>query len=141
MTGGRVLVVDDEEPILKIVAYALTREGYQVQIARDACSADRLLSQGVPDLVILDVVLPGKSGIEILRELRTRSDVPIIMLSARADDGDRILGLELGADDYVTKPFSPRDLVARVGARLRRAGRAADQASARLSSRCESPAA
>jgi DNA-binding response OmpR family regulator len=122
MTVQRVLVVDDEESILKIVDYALSQEGYEVRTATDASSAEFLLSEVPPDLVILDVMLPGKSGLEIARELRTHSNVPIIMLSARGDEVDRILGLEFGADDYVTKPFSPRELVSRVKAILRRTG-------------------
>jgi len=116
----RVLVVDDEESILKIVDYALSEAGYEVHTARDGLGAEFMLTQVKPDLVILDVMLPGKSGLEIARDLRARSNVPIIMLSARGDEVDRILGLEFGADDYVTKPFSPRELVSRVKAILRR---------------------
>ena len=116
----KVLVVDDEESILKIVDYALTEAGYEVHVARDGAGAEFMLQDVRPDLVILDVMLPGKSGLDIARELRVTSDVPIIMLSARGDEVDRILGLEFGADDYVTKPFSPRELVSRVKAILRR---------------------
>jgi DNA-binding response OmpR family regulator len=116
----RVLVVDDEESILKVVEYALTQAGYEVHTARDGNGAEFMFSQVNPDLVILDVMLPEKSGLDIARDLRTHSDVPIIMLSARGDEVDRILGLEFGADDYVTKPFSPRELVSRVKAILRR---------------------
>lgn len=117
----RVLVVDDEESILKVVDYALTEAGYEVHVARDGEGAEFLYEQVHPDLVILDVMLPGKSGLDIARDLRAESNVPIIMLSARGDEVDRILGLEFGADDYVTKPFSPRELVSRVKAILRRA--------------------
>jgi len=116
----RVLVVDDEESILKIVDYALSEAGYEVHTARDGHGAEFMLAQVRPDLVILDVMLPGKSGLEIAKDLRASSNVPIIMLSARGDEVDRILGLEFGADDYVTKPFSPRELVSRVKAILRR---------------------
>ncbi|MGB4593548.1 MAG: response regulator transcription factor [Coriobacteriia bacterium] len=116
----KILVVDDEEPILKIVDYALTEAGYEVHLARDGQGAEFMYEQVKPDLVILDVMLPGKSGLDIAKDLRTTSDVPIIMLSARGDEIDRILGLEFGADDYVTKPFSPRELVSRVKAILRR---------------------
>lgn len=116
----KVLVVDDEESILTIVDYALTEAGYEVHVARDGAGAEFMLQDVRPDLVILDVMLPGKSGLDIARELRVTSDVPIIMLSARGDEVDRILGLEFGADDYVTKPFSPRELVSRVKAILRR---------------------
>lgn len=116
----KIVVVDDEESILKIVDYALTEAGFEVHIARDGAGAEFMLEQVKPDLVILDVMLPGKSGLEIAKDLRVHSDVPIIMLSARGDEVDRILGLEFGADDYVTKPFSPRELVSRVRAILRR---------------------
>ena len=116
----RVLVVDDEEAILKVVDYALTEAGYEVHTARDGNGAEFMYSQVNPDLVILDLMLPGKSGLDIARDLRASSDVPIIMLSARGDEVDRVLGLEFGADDYVTKPFSPRELVSRVKAILRR---------------------
>jgi DNA-binding response OmpR family regulator len=116
----KIVVVDDEESILKIVDYALTEAGFEVHIARDGSGAEFMLEQVKPDLVILDVMLPGKSGLEIAKDLRVHSDVPIIMLSARGDEVDRILGLEFGADDYVTKPFSPRELVSRVRAILRR---------------------
>jgi len=127
MAVQRVLVVDDEESILKVVDYALTQEGYEVRTAADAAGAEFLFSQVSPDLVILDVMLPGKSGLEVARDLRALSNVPIIMLSARGDEVDRILGLEFGADDYVTKPFSPRELVSRVKAILRRAGSGVDE--------------
>jgi DNA-binding response OmpR family regulator len=126
MTVARVLVVDDEASILKVVEYALSQEGFEVHTAADGVSAENALSRTHMDLVILDVMLPGKSGLEIARELRLRSNVPIIMLSARGDEVDRILGLEFGADDYVTKPFSPRELVSRVKAILRRSGSGAE---------------
>lgn len=116
----RILVVDDEESILKIVEYALTEAGYEVHVTQDGEWAEVMLRELRPDLVILDVMLPGKSGLDIAKDLRATSNVPIIMLSARGDEVDRILGLEFGADDYVTKPFSPRELVSRVKAILRR---------------------
>jgi len=116
----RVLVVDDEDSILKVVDYALSQAGYEVHTARDGNGAEFMCSQINPDLVILDVMLPGKSGLDIAKDLRASSDVPIIMLSARGDEVDRVLGLEFGADDYVTKPFSPRELKARIKAVLRR---------------------
>jgi two-component system, OmpR family, alkaline phosphatase synthesis response regulator PhoP len=126
----RILVVDDEEAILKVVDYALTEAGYEVHTARDGNGAEFMYSQVNPDLVILDLMLPGKSGLDIARDLRATSDVPIIMLSARGDEVDRVLGLEFGADDYVTKPFSPRELVSRVKAILRRVeGSGEDKAS------------
>ncbi|MHB9003370.1 MAG: response regulator [Coriobacteriia bacterium] len=116
----KILVVDDEESILKIVDYALSEVGYEVHTAHDGPGAEFMFEQVAPALVILDVMLPGKSGLDIARDLRARSQVPIIMLSARGDEVDRILGLEFGADDYITKPFSPRELVSRVKAILRR---------------------
>lgn len=116
----KILVVDDEESILKVVDYALSEAGYEVHVARDGDGAEFMFEQVKPDLVILDVMLPGKSGLDIAKDLRARSGVPIVMLSARGDEVDRILGLEFGADDYVTKPFSPRELVSRVKAILRR---------------------
>jgi DNA-binding response OmpR family regulator len=122
MAAQVILVVDDEEAILKVVSYALAEEGFEVHTAVDADAAESLRAEISPDLVILDVMLPGKSGLDVARELRAHSGVPIVMLSARADEVDRILGLEFGADDYVTKPFSPRELVSRVKAILRRSG-------------------
>ena len=116
----RILVVDDEESILKVVDYALSEAGYEVHTAIDGPGAEFIFEETRPDLVILDVMLPGKSGLDVARDLRRASNVPIIMLSARGDEVDRILGLEFGADDYVTKPFSPRELVSRVRAILRR---------------------
>jgi DNA-binding response OmpR family regulator len=116
----KILVVDDEEPIRKIVDYALTEAGYEVHLAQDGEGAEFLIAEVKPDLIVLDVMLPGKSGLDIARDVRATSEVPIIMLSARGDEVDRILGLEFGADDYVTKPFSPRELVSRVKAILRR---------------------
>ncbi len=125
----RILVVDDEESILKVVDYALAEAGYEVHTAIDGPGAEFMFQEIGPDLVILDVMLPGKSGLDVARDLRATSNVPIIMLSARGDEVDRILGLEFGADDYVTKPFSPRELVSRVtrhsaprGRRIRREG-------------------
>ncbi len=116
----RVLVVDDEESILKVVTYALQQAGYEVHTASDAAGAEMMFEEISPDIIVLDIMLPGKSGLDVARELRTHSDTPIIMLSARGDEVDRVLGLEFGADDYVTKPFSPRELVSRVKAILRR---------------------
>ncbi len=116
----KILVVDDEDSILKVVEYALSEAGYQVHTAHDGEGAEFLFREIAPDLVILDVMLPNKSGLDVAKDLRTDSNVPIIMLSARGDEVDRILGLEFGADDYVVKPFSPRELVSRVKAILRR---------------------
>jgi len=118
----RIVAVDDEDSLLKVVTYALEQEGFEVHTASDAAGGAFLIDEVRPDLLILDIMLPGKSGLELAREIRETSDVPIILLSARADEVDRVLGLEFGADDYVTKPFSPRELVSRVKAILRRAG-------------------
>jgi len=129
MTVQRILVVDDEPSILGVVDYALTQEGYEVHTAGDAATAESAFARVSPALVILDIMLPDRSGLEVARGLRTHSSVPIIILSARADEVDRILGLEFGADDYVTKPFSPRELVTRVKTILRRSVSAGDERS------------
>ncbi|MFB7194701.1 response regulator transcription factor [Streptomyces sp. NPDC056240] len=118
---GRVLVVDDDPTVAEVVAGYLDRAGYDVDRAADGPAAlDRADAHG-PDLVVLDLMLPGMDGLEVCRRLRARGPVPVIMLTARGDEDERILGLEVGADDYVTKPFSPRELVLRVESVLRRA--------------------
>jgi DNA-binding response OmpR family regulator len=120
MAGGGVLVVDDEPMVREVVARYLERDGHAVHEAADGDEALAWLATHQPDLVVLDVMLPGADGITILRHLRAEGDVPVIVLSARVDEVDRVVGLELGADDYVTKPFSPRELAARVRTVLRR---------------------
>jgi two-component system, OmpR family, alkaline phosphatase synthesis response regulator PhoP len=115
-----VLVVDDEPGIVRLVRDYLERAGFEVIVATDGDGALRAARQQRPDLVILDLGLPGLDGLDVARSLRRDADVPIIMLTARTEEVDRVAGLELGADDYVTKPFSPRELVARVRAVLRR---------------------
>ncbi|MDX1448928.1 MAG: response regulator transcription factor [Acidimicrobiia bacterium] len=122
----RVLIIDDEPRVRQVVAAYLERDGFRVDQAADATEARELLDGPTPDLVVLDVMFPGASGLTMLAELRENSDVPVILLTARAEEADRILGLELGADDYVTKPFSPRELVARVRTVLRRTRRRPD---------------
>jgi len=117
----KILVVDDEAPIAEAVAYNLRKEGHHPLIAADAEQAVSLFTSEQPGLVILDVMLPSASGFDVCRRLRRSSATPIIMLTARADETDRVVGLELGADDYVTKPFSMRELMARVKTVLRRA--------------------
>lgn len=117
----QVLVVDDEARIREVVQYALEREGYRVSSVDDGSKAVDALARGAFDLVVLDVMLPGLDGLEVCRRVRATSKVPILFLSARSDEIDRVLGLELGGDDYLVKPFSPRELVARVKAVLRRA--------------------
>jgi two-component system alkaline phosphatase synthesis response regulator PhoP len=117
-----ILVVDDEPKIVKLARDYLEKAGYRVLDARDGTSALAAARHERPDLVVLDLNLPGTDGLDVCRALRRESDVPIIMLTARVDEADRLIGLELGADDYITKPFSPRELVARVRAVLRRVG-------------------
>lgn len=120
MAEERILVVDDERNIVELAQMYLEQAGYSVESARHGQEALTRARHMRPALVVLDLMLPGLDGWEVCRRLRAESDVPIIMLTARDDDIDRIVGLELGADDYVTKPFNPRELVARVGAVLRR---------------------
>jgi len=120
MAGKRVLVVDDDAKTVELVKLYLNRDGYRVLTAYDGIEALRLAREGHPDLIVLDLMLPGIDGLEICRILRTESDVPVIMLTAKTTDQDKLAGLDLGADDYVTKPFSPRELAARVRAVLRR---------------------
>ena len=117
----KVLVVDDEPTIREVVVSYLEREGFTTLEAADGNRARELLETDPPDLVVLDVMLPGTDGLELCRWIRSRSRLPVIMLTARGEESDRIVGLELGADDYVTKPFSPRELTARVRTVLRRA--------------------
>jgi len=118
----QVLVVADEPMVRAVRARYLHREGFQVAVAADGEDALAQLGAGATDLVLLDLMLPRVDGYEVLRQLRSRSDIPVIMLTARGSETDRVVGLEIGADDYVTKPFSPREVVARVRAVLRRTG-------------------
>jgi DNA-binding response OmpR family regulator len=120
MNEPTILVVDDEPSIREVVSIYLERAGYQVVVADDGQAALEALEKQPPDLVVLDLMLPEVDGLEITRRLRAKGDIPIIMLTARREETDRILGLEMGADDYVVKPFSPRELVSRVKAVLRR---------------------
>jgi DNA-binding response OmpR family regulator len=121
MSGQRILVVDDEPNIVELAKLYLEREGFRVQSAGDGIAALESIQTDEPALVVLDIMLPGMDGFEVCKQVRSGSDVPIIMLTARDEDIDKIVGLELGADDYLTKPFNPRELVARVKAILRRA--------------------
>jgi two-component system, OmpR family, response regulator RegX3 len=118
----RVLVVEDEESFADALSYMLRREGYEVELASTGPDALSAFARSGADLVLLDLMLPGLSGTEICRTLRTRSNVPIIIVTAKDSEIDKVVGLELGADDYVTKPFSSRELVARIRAVLRRGG-------------------
>ena len=120
MTGKRVLVVDDDVKTVELVKLYLNRDGYRVLTSHNGLEGLRLAQEAHPDLIVLDLMLPGMDGLEICRTIREESDVPIIMLTARTADGDKLAGLGLGADDYVTKPFSPRELAARVRTVLRR---------------------
>jgi DNA-binding response OmpR family regulator len=116
----KILVVEDEPALQETLAYNLTRQGYVVEIAADGHAAVETARQFAPDLVLLDILLPGMDGFEVCRLLRSEMNMPILMLTARDDELDRIIGLEMGADDYITKPFSMRELLARVKAHLRR---------------------
>ena len=118
---GRILVVDDDPTVSDVVARYLRREGYEVTLVGDGPSALESAAAESPDLVVLDIMLPGLDGLAVCRTLRERSPVPVILLTALGNETDRIVGLEVGADDYVTKPFSPRELVLRVASVLRRA--------------------
>jgi len=120
VVGSKILVVDDERPIAEILKFNLDKEGYDVSLAFDGGEAlDKALKES-PDLIILDIMLPVMDGFDVCREIRKSSRVPILMLTAKDSEIDKVLGLELGADDYVTKPFSPREITARVKAILRR---------------------
>ncbi len=120
--ASEILVIEDEQNVRRLVRIALQRDGFSVLEAEDGKTGLQLFAAENPDLVILDLMLPGVDGWEVCREIRARSSTPLIMLTARGDEVDRVLGLEMGADDYVVKPFSPRELVARVKAVLRRQG-------------------
>jgi two-component system response regulator VicR len=116
----KILVVDDEQPIADILKFNLEKEGYEVICAYDGARAVELAFSEVPDLIVLDLMLPVKDGMDVCREVRSRQNTPIIMLTAKDTELDKVLGLEMGADDYVTKPFGTRELLARVKAQLRR---------------------
>lgn len=132
--ASRILVVEDDPEIRSLLKDYLQRQGLRVDTADGGAGFDRLMAQyGEPDLIVLDVMLPGEDGLSICRRLRATSRVPIIMLTARGEDVDRIVGLELGADDYLPKPFNPRELVARIRAVLRRAEQPLDPPRRRLS--------
>ncbi|PQD95972.1 DNA-binding response regulator [Pradoshia eiseniae] len=123
----KILVVDDEKPIADILQFNLKKEGFDVFCAYDGNEAIKLVEEIKPDLILLDIMLPQQDGMEVCREVRKKYDMPIIMLTAKDSEIDKVLGLELGADDYVTKPFSTRELIARVKANLRRQKQVANQ--------------
>lgn len=120
MSRGKILIVDDEQSILDLVTAYLEREDYEYRVARDGISGLDFARAYQPDLIVLDIMLPGIDGIELLTKLRRDSDIYVIMLTARGEETDKIVGLTVGADDYLTKPFSPRELMARINAALRR---------------------
>jgi len=128
----KILVVDDDRKIVELIRLYLEKEGYQALVAYDGRQAIELVRQRQPDLVVLDLMLPMVDGLDVCRILRAESRVPIIMLTARTTEGDKLLGLDLGADDYVTKPFSPRELMARIRAVLRRTGETDDKEQAEI---------
>jgi two-component system OmpR family response regulator len=121
MNGKIILIVEDDRDIRGLLSDFLKREGFMVEVAESGAAADRVLTRVMPDLVVLDLMLPGEDGLSICRRLRARGSIPILILTAKNDDIDRIVGLELGADDYLGKPFNPRELLARIRAILRRA--------------------
>jgi DNA-binding response OmpR family regulator len=131
-TPNKIVIVDDDAAIRELASLYLGKEGYDVAFAVDGTSAFETIARERPSLVVLDLMLPGVSGYDVCKQVRATSNVPIIMLTARDDDVDKIVGLELGADDYLTKPFNPRELVARVKAVLRRADGATDRDTAHI---------
>jgi DNA-binding response OmpR family regulator len=128
--ASRILVVDDDPEILDLIEAVLTRNGMEPRKAVSASAAEAVLDEFNPDLVVLDLMMPGEDGLSFCRRLRTQSNVPIIMLTALAEDVDRIVGLEIGADDYLAKPFNPRELVARIKSVLRRGQEKSEPSSA-----------
>ncbi|MEJ2229362.1 MAG: response regulator transcription factor [Alphaproteobacteria bacterium] len=120
LPDAQILIVEDDDEIARLVRDLLMREGFRVETAGDAEAMRAVMAQFPPDLIILDLMLPGEDGLSICRKLRMRDDVPVLMLTAKSEDIDRVVGLEMGADDYLTKPFNPRELLARVRAILRR---------------------
>ncbi|MBO0906078.1 response regulator [Jiella sonneratiae] len=122
LTTSKILVVEDDDEIRRLVSEMLAREGFGVDAVADAAAMDAQLARSRPDLLILDLMLPGEDGLSICRRIRSRDTLPILMLTAKGDEIDRVIGLEMGADDYLVKPFGPRELLARVRAVLRRGG-------------------
>ena len=135
--ASKVLVVEDDPDTAQLLRLYLARDGHEVLSASDGIKGLRLAREESPDLVVLDLMLPGLDGMEICRELRSYSNVPIVMVTARVEEDDRLAGLELGADDYVTKPFSPREVAARVRAVLRRTAREASEHETEILQRAE----
>jgi two-component system OmpR family response regulator len=123
METAHILIVDDHRDIRDLLARYLTKHGYRVSTAEGSAAARRLLDKGAVELVVLDIMMPGEDGLSLCRDLRATSEVPVILLTAMAEETDRVIGLEIGPDDYVTKPFNPRELLARIKAVLRRTNR------------------
>lgn len=132
MTAPKILIVDDEQSIINLVSAYLRPEGYEVHTATDGPTGLKAARSLRPDLIVLDIMLPGLDGLQLLAELRRESEVYVIMLTAKTDETDKIIGLSMGADDYLTKPFSPRELVARIKAALRRYGKSNSLADSRM---------
>ncbi|APF37566.1 response regulator [Chelatococcus daeguensis] len=130
-----IAVVDDHRDIRDLVGKYLAQHGYRISVAENATALRRLLERGAPDLVVLDIMMPGEDGLSVCRHLRSTTDLPIILLTAMAEETDRIIGLEIGADDYLTKPFNPRELLARIKAVLRRVNSLPPQRRDRLQAR------
>jgi len=128
----KILVVDDDRKIVELIQLYLEKDGYRVLVAHDGLEALEKARQARPDLIVLDLLLPGMDGLDVCRILQAEAETPIIMLTAKTTEGDKLVGLELGADDYITKPFSPRELLARVRAVLRRVAKEAAQATEEL---------
>ncbi|MCB1139039.1 MAG: response regulator [Leptospiraceae bacterium] len=126
--GLRILVVDDEEDICDLIRFNLEEEGYVVSVSQNGMDALNKVERNLPDAIILDLMIPGISGMDLCKKIKSRYDVPILMVTARAGETDAVLGLEMGADDYIRKPFSPRELTARLKAVLRRRGPGLDDA-------------
>lgn len=120
MSSARILIVDDEQSIMDLVTAYLDKDGFDYRTAKDGAAGLKAVRSYKPDIVVLDIMLPGKDGLEILAELRRESDAYVIMLTAKSEETDKIIGLSVGADDYITKPFSPRELIARIKAAWRR---------------------
>ena len=124
MSAGHVLIVEDEEKLAKLLADYLGAAGFDTSVVHDGLQVGPRIAQRRPDLVLLDLMLPGRGGLEVFKDIRAQMDIPIVMVTALVEEVDRLLGLELGADDYICKPYSPREVVARVKAVLRRGARA-----------------
>lgn len=127
MANTTILLMDDDENICKVIRLYLEKEGMNVQVAHDGAAGLDLFHQETPDLVLLDIMMPGMDGIEVIKQIRRESSVPVIMLTAKGDTIDKVLALELGADDYIVKPFEPKELIARIKAVIRRTETAAEE--------------